>query len=164
VSPLLVLLGIAVVLVVYWMFGGLPPETQKRLRRTVVVLAGVGLLLLLVRVGQIRLAAIGTVIAAAARWLVPIAIRVLPHWLTFRASHPVSGDATGARPKAGVPSQMTRAEALDVLGLAEGASDEEVRDAYAALIKKVHPDRGGTAYLAARVNVARDLLLAKQKR
>jgi curved DNA-binding protein CbpA len=56
---------------------------------------------------------------------------------------------------------MTRAEALEVLGLVEGASDDEVRDAYSSLIKKVHPDRGGTAYLATRVNLARDLLLAK---
>jgi curved DNA-binding protein CbpA len=54
---------------------------------------------------------------------------------------------------------MTRAEALSVLGLEEGASAEDVRRAHRRLIVLVHPDRGGTPYLAARLNQARDVLL-----
>lgn len=58
-------------------------------------------------------------------------------------------------------SRMTRAEALDILGLEEGASDEAIEAAYKALIVKNHPDQGGTDWLAARLNEARDILLDK---
>lgn len=54
---------------------------------------------------------------------------------------------------------MTRAEALDILGLKEGASDDEIEAAYKALIVKNHPDQGGSDWLAARLNEARDYLL-----
>ena len=55
---------------------------------------------------------------------------------------------------------MSRTEALDILGLAEGASAEEIEAAYKALIVKNHPDQGGTDWLAARLNEARDILLS----
>jgi hypothetical protein len=55
---------------------------------------------------------------------------------------------------------MTRAEAYEVLGLAPGASDEQILAEYRRLMKKVHPDQGGTTYLAARLNQAKDVLLA----
>ncbi|GLK75406.1 hypothetical protein GCM10008171_06600 [Methylopila jiangsuensis] len=53
---------------------------------------------------------------------------------------------------------MTQEEAYQILGLQPGASAEEIVRAHRALMKKVHPDQGGTAALAARVNAARDLL------
>ncbi|WP_431303559.1 hypothetical protein [Sediminicoccus sp. BL-A-41-H5] len=55
--------------------------------------------------------------------------------------------------------KMTRAEALSVLGLAEGASEEQIRAAHRRLMQSAHPDRGGSDWLASRVNEARDLLL-----
>ncbi len=61
-----------------------------------------------------------------------------------------------APPTAGA---MTRGEALAVLGLAEGATDEEIRTAHRRLIQRVHPDVGGSADLAARINRAKDILL-----
>lgn len=54
---------------------------------------------------------------------------------------------------------MSRAEALEVLGLNEGADTEAIEEAYKTLIKKNHPDQGGTDWLASRLNEARSILL-----
>jgi hypothetical protein len=57
-------------------------------------------------------------------------------------------------------TSMGRAEALAVLGLAEGATTDEIKAAHRRLIQRVHPDVGGSADLAARINRAKDILLA----
>jgi hypothetical protein len=62
-------------------------------------------------------------------------------------------------PPRGPRSDMTREEALAVLGLAEGASEEEIKAAHRRLIRRTHPDAGGTADLAARINRAKDVLV-----
>ena len=64
----------------------------------------------------------------------------------------------GSGPGAGA-SGMGRAEALAVLGLVEGATPDEIRAAHRRLIQRVHPDVGGSADLAARINRAKDILL-----
>jgi len=55
--------------------------------------------------------------------------------------------------------KMTRQEAFQILGLEPGASQEEIHQAWRRLIKGVHPDSGGSAFLAAKINTARDILL-----
>jgi hypothetical protein len=56
-------------------------------------------------------------------------------------------------------TEMSHGEALEVLGLEPGADETEIRAAHKRLLRLVHPDRGGSAYLARRVYQARDVLL-----
>ena len=71
------------------------------------------------------------------------------------AGHTEHTSHGGAANAAGV----TRAEALAVLGLGQGASEEDIVAAHRTLIQKLHPDRGGNDYLAAKINEAKDFLI-----
>jgi uncharacterized membrane protein len=85
-------------------------------------------------------------------------LRVLEAYLDRR----LGADWRAARqapPQGGPRADMTRDEALAVLGLEQGATAEEIRAAHRRLIQRMHPDVGGTADLAARINRAKDVLL-----
>jgi len=72
------------------------------------------------------------------------------------------GDA-GGRSGGRVSAAMTEDEAYEVLGLGKDASREDVSRAHRALMKKLHPDQGGTTSLAARVNEAKDVLMRRHR-
>lgn len=79
-----------------------------------------------------------------------------PGWREDAQRH---GDA-GQRGAPGAGA-MTQQEAYEILGLQPGAGEETVREAHRALMKRIHPDAGGTSGLAARVNQAKDVLLKR---
>jgi len=60
--------------------------------------------------------------------------------------------------------RMSRGEALEVLGLEPGADEAEIRAAHKRLLRLVHPDRGGSAYLARRIYAAREALLDQPRK
>ena len=59
--------------------------------------------------------------------------------------------------------KMTEAEAYEVLGLKQGASKQDIITAHRKLMQKVHPDHGGSDYLAAKINLAKHTLLKNHR-
>jgi DnaJ-like protein len=92
---------------------------------------------------------------SSARLLETYLDRCFPDWRgTAKA-----GDGRGASGRPAGGAAMTRDEAYEVLGLSPGASEAEIRAAHRRLMAKLHPDKGGSTWLAARINLARDKLL-----
>lgn len=92
----------------------------------------------------------------------PDSMSLLESWLDANRSgwreYFAETEAAGEGPDAAAPADSD-AEAYAILGLQPGASDAEIRAAHHELMKGVHPDRGGSSYLASKINAARDRLL-----
>ncbi len=85
--------------------------------------------------------------------------RRAPGWRQYVKFDPAAGQGTAAS-----VSEMREQEAYEILGLEPGATEEAIRTAHRALITRFHPDRGGSTYLAAMVNRAKDIAMAAAKR
>ncbi len=78
--------------------------------------------------------------------------RVRPEWRErWQSQHGATSPPASGR--------MSRKEAYAILGLEEGAAPDQIKSAHRRLMKTVHPDLGGSDYLAAKINEAKDLLL-----
>ncbi len=135
-----------------------PKRLASGLRRTAgVTLAAVSVGLLLS--GRASVA----ILCASVAWL--LLFGTVPPWQDpsayadrGRRQNGSSSQGGGAR---GVVA-MSRLEALEILGLSEGASENDIRAAHRRLILQTHPDKGGSNYLAAKINEAKDVLLGRK--
>ena len=146
--------GLAVLILILLLAQGFVAADAKSLAKALRLAGGVILALLaagLALTGRIFFALIAGSVALALFSGGPMP------WERFRAQARASTGASA--PRAG--GKMSRAEALSVLGLSEGASEDEIRAAHRRLIKQSHPDKGGTSYLAAKINEAKDVLLGE---
>lgn len=92
----------------------------------------------------------------------PDSLQLLDAYLDRRFTDWRGAEEETARGDGAAPSapRMDAAQALQVLGLPAGATRDDIVDAHRRLMQKLHPDRGGTDYLAATLNQAKDVLLS----
>jgi hypothetical protein len=106
-------------------------------------------------------ALVGIILAFLLR-LIPVLLQFAPQlhrlWLEWTAA---KQHRSGYQRPPGTKGAMTPAEAYEVLGLKAGASEQEILNAHRRLMQKIHPDRGGSDYLAAKINLAKKILLKK---
>ncbi|OAN50120.1 hypothetical protein A6A04_01550 [Paramagnetospirillum marisnigri] len=148
---------LALWLALRWLSKAPPAKAKKAL-----ILGGLGLL---VAVG-VALVATGKMagLFAVAAGLSPWVARAMRLHSLWRGVQHLRQGRNGAQapggPSPGVTdSVMTQAQAYEVLGLKPGASPDEIREAHRRLMRANHPDAGGSTWIAARLNQARDLLL-----
>ena len=82
-----------------------------------------------------------------------------PDW----RAHVAGEQAQGAGRQASAAGAMDEATACSILGLTPGASADEIKAAHRRLMTKLHPDHGGSSYLAAQLNQAKDFLLSRRR-
>jgi hypothetical protein len=141
------------------------PSEEIRIRlKKVGWLAVIITLLLLAATGKLNVlfAMIGVVLASLLRML-PVLLRYAPKlqylWSMYvygKQQHSGDDERYSRRRQSG---HMTETEALKILGLKPGASEDQIIQAHRSLLLRLHPDKGGSDYLSAQVNLAKKTLI-----
>ncbi len=136
-----------------------PQERQRYLRKSMLIGLGV-CFILLAATGRLNwiFAILGVGIAAIMRFL-PILLRYTPQLQRLWKWLLISGLFSKATQRPTYTAVMSLDDAYKVLGISSSATRQEIIHAHRKLILKNHPDKGGSSYLAAQINQAKDLLL-----
>jgi hypothetical protein len=88
----------------------------------------------------------------------PDSARLLNAYMRYRFQQKSQNDSQ--QQASPTSNTITKKEALDILGLDDNAEEKDIRKAHRSLMQKVHPDRGGSDYLASKINQAKDFLVS----
>ncbi len=150
-----------------WYWWQAQPVEQRRSAswKIILLLVTIGLLFLAITGRLPWLGALIALVLPFLKKLLPLLLRLFPalaRWWQSQQQQKQRNRSSHQQRRPASKSSMTRTEALEILGLQASASREEIIRAHRHLIQKLHPDRQGSAWLAARVNEARDRLLEDQ--
>ena len=158
---IILLAVIAIGLLLWYKISNAPADKRKNLIFWSTAGVIIGTLVVLAATGRMHwLYALGGTIAAFTPRVIS-ALRYLPLVNRFRQQYSQQKSQQSGQQSAGKanPGKMTAAQASEILGVKDNASKEEIIMAHKRMMQKVHPDRGGTDYLAAQLNQAKDTLL-----
>ena len=149
---------IALGLILWYKISNAPADKRKNLIFWSTAGVIIGTLVVLAVTGRMHwLYALGGSIAA----FMPRLIRALSYLPLINRFRQQYTQQKGGQQSAGRanPGKMTAAQAREILGVPASATREEIIKAHKRMMQKVHPDRGGSDYLAAQINQAKDTLL-----
>ena len=139
-------------------------DEKRVLYKKVVLIIVIIALLILTTTGRLNVlfTMLGVFIVFLLR-LMPSILRYAPQlhrlWALYMGAKPYKDNSNQESTHRQRGTTMSKAEALEVLGLKPGASDNDIIQAHRKLISRLHPDKGGSDYLAAQINLAKKILL-----